>query len=94
MKTTNGLSIKVEETKTIFNKELFRLYDFYKFSDDNGNSEIRQLVKCEDEYLTFLITGQTQDNTLTRYSIIATYNIKNDFYFFLVSFVAVSTFGS
>lgn len=67
MKITNGLNLIVEETKNVFNPELFRLYDFYKFSNEK-ESYIFQLINIEDDQLTFLVNGQSNEKYLKSYT--------------------------
>ena len=67
MKITNGLTMT--ETKEVFNKELFRLYDFYKVSKDE-QSDIWQLVENDGECLTFVVCGQMSESGYLRYAII------------------------
>lgn len=67
----------VFETKTelVFNKDIFRQYDFYKVTEAESNiSEIWQLLANNGDTLDFLIRGSLGEGCLNRNPIIRIVN--------------------
>lgn len=63
----------VFETKTelVFNKDLFRQYDFYKVTEmETNKSEVWQLLANKGDKLDFLIRGSLSEGCLNRYPIV------------------------
>lgn len=74
----NDFTVFETKTELVFNKDLFRPYDFYKMTEvETNKSEVWQLLENKGDSLEFLIRSSLLEGCLNHYPIIKIINCNS-----------------